>query len=378
MNTDNLQSEEKQPVPSERHVLKYRGVKCLNCDHPLDLSHKYCPNCSQINSTKKVAFKDLLDEFFSSMISYDSKLRKTLGAMILKPGKITSEYIAGKRVAYTNPFRFLLSLAIVYFLMLNFSSNFSKLDRFGLDQETPSNITVGFNNVNLEALDEEDKEIAAASLDTLQAVTLNQKQKDSLHLLDPGSFFKSLEGKTRFTRYSNKSEFFQYAIRKKKLYSYEQALDSLAVPDSFENKMTYSMGQSMLRVAQQPGSYINYLISKLPFFIFFFLPIFAIFVWVLYSKKKFNYMDHLVFSFHTQSMFIILLIIAFIINSIIKVELVWLFLLIFLFYLYKAMRNFYKQGRFKTIVKFLLLNTIFFTLATILASIFFAGSIFIY
>jgi len=43
----------------------------------------------------------------------------------------------------------------------------------------------------------------------------------------------------------------------------------------------------------------------------------------------------------------------------------WIFLTVFLLYLYKAMRNFYEQGRFKTIVKFILLNTSFFILAAI-------------
>ena len=40
-------------------------------------------------------------------------------------------------------------------------------------------------------------------------------------------------------------------------------------------------------------------------------------------------------------------------------------------YLYKAMRNFYKQGRAKTIVKFFLLNMMGFIVMTILISIFF-------
>ncbi len=100
---------------TDRYKLKYRGVDCLNCGHPLDLSDKYCPNCSQANSTKKLTLLDFFEEFFSNYFSYDSKLWQTLAALLLKPGKITREYIAGKRLSYTNPFRFLLSLSIIYF-----------------------------------------------------------------------------------------------------------------------------------------------------------------------------------------------------------------------------------------------------------------------
>lgn len=95
------------------------------------MSAKFCPNCSQANSTKKLSLKDFFDEFFASFISYDPKLLKTLSALLLKPGKITRDYINGKRVSYTNPFRFLLSLAIVYFLIINFTGNFSKWDKYG-------------------------------------------------------------------------------------------------------------------------------------------------------------------------------------------------------------------------------------------------------
>lgn len=113
-------------VPKGRYLLKYRGTQCANCGHPLDISDRFCPNCSQANSTKKLTLKDFFDEFLAGMISYDSKLLKTLSALLLRPGKITKDNIDGKRVSYTNPFRFLLSLAIVYFLILNFTGNYVK------------------------------------------------------------------------------------------------------------------------------------------------------------------------------------------------------------------------------------------------------------
>ncbi len=43
----------------------------------------------------------------------------------------------------------------------------------------------------------------------------------------------------------------------------------------------------------------------------------------------------------------------------------WVFILLFLLYLYKALRSFYEQGRIKTIVKFILLNNYYMFLALI-------------
>lgn len=115
-------------ITKGRYALQFRGVKCLNCGHPLDISDKYCPNCSQANSTKKLTLKDFFDEFFSSLLNYDSKLLKTLYALLIHPGSITKDYINGKRISYTNPFRFLLSLAFIYFLLFTFNKRFENLD----------------------------------------------------------------------------------------------------------------------------------------------------------------------------------------------------------------------------------------------------------
>jgi hypothetical protein len=138
------------------------------------------------------------------------------------------------------------------------------------------------------------------------------------------------------------------------------------------------MARGILRAIDRPGSYLSYIISKLPFAVFFFLPVFAMFIWFLYIRKKYNYTDHLIFSFHNQSLLFILLIISFLIDAIFKVESNGIFLLIFAFYLYKAMRNFYGQGRIKTIVKYMILNTVFFILAMFSLMVLFTGSIFTY
>ncbi len=77
-------------------------------------------------------------------------------------------------------------------------------------------------------------------------------------------------------------------------------------------------------------------------------------------------MEHLVFVFHVQSVLFVLLGFSLLLNEIFEIEILTGFAsLIFLFYLYKAMRKFYGQRRFKTIVKFLILNVIFLILAVI-------------
>ncbi len=345
-------------IPKGRHLLKYRGTECLNCGHLLDMSDKYCPNCSQANSTKKLTLKDFFDEFFSNLFSYDSKLLQTLSALLIRPGSITKDFIKGKRVSYTNPFRFLLSLAFVYFLMLSFSGDYEELNSYGYKSNGD---TLKEVNLNFSSPKEEGEEVLNA-LDSLNVLITNSK-KDSILLADPEKYFNGLNDKPKGNRRYQKLEFFYKLTENEQINNFKDAKEQYNIEDTYENRVAFEVSNSIFKVFQQPGSFATDLISKLPFLIFFFLPVFALFIWLAYIRKKHNYTDHLIFSFHNQSLLFILLIISFIIDAIFEVNSSGIFLLIFSIYLFIAMWKFYEQGIIKTSIKYIFLNTVFFILA---------------
>jgi len=367
-------------VPKGRYRLKYRGTECLNCGHLLDMSDKYCPGCSQANSTKKLSLKDFLDEFFSSLISYDSRLLKTLSALLIRPGQISKDYVLGKRVSYTNPFRFLLSLAIIYFLMLNFSGNFTELNRLGADNDQSFSDLEDEFDFPFVVVNEEEEE----ALKILDSLKVNDKldrfiqKKDSTIIKNPKKYFLSLKDNSFFKRYNYKLEFFIPSIQKDTLASFDEMMQKYDIDDTFENKTAFSVAESFLKVSQQPGSFMSSMISKLPFATFFFLPLFALFISLAYIRKNYTYTDNLIFSFHNQSLLFILLIVSFLVDYIFNTDSAKIFILVFAIYLYKAMRKFYGQGRFKTILKYIFLNTVFIILASVAAVILIIGSAFTY
>src|SRR5690606_1409347 len=110
----------KGEVSSGRKSSRYRGNKCLNCEQPLDISDVYCPYCSQLNSKKQLSAKDFIGEFITSIVVFDSRLRNTLKDLLFRPGVITRNYVKGQRLKYANPFRFFLSVSIIYFLLSGF------------------------------------------------------------------------------------------------------------------------------------------------------------------------------------------------------------------------------------------------------------------
>ncbi|NVN19212.1 DUF3667 domain-containing protein [Muricauda sp. HICW] len=406
-------------ITKGRYELKFRGVECLNCGHPLDISDKYCPNCSQANSTKKLTIKDFIDEFFSGLINYDSKLLKTLSALLLRPGRISKDYVNGKRVSYTNPFRFLLSLAFLYFLMFTYNSHFDDWDQAAKDFDSTiyngspfkfntesggievdstiykkqsestqmtldslkrinPNISVGLQH--LDSIKNGDPKLSAklGNLDSLgvfiKDIEQSQQKKDSFMNADPSGYFKTLEAKSGIDAFSKKAEFFGLYIKKDTLYNFEQAQTLYNIQETTTNKMAFNFSNSVWKVVSEPGTWVNETISKLPFVIFFFMPVFTVFIWLVYIRKNYTYTDHLIFSFHNQSLLFILLILSLTLDTIFDINSSGIFLLIFAFYLYKAMRKFYGQGRFKTIVKYIFLNTVFMILAFFTIIVTFAGS----
>lgn len=366
-----------------RFGLQYRGVECTNCGHPLDISDRFCPNCSQANSTKKLTLKDFFDEFFASLISYDSRLLRTFSALLTKPGKITRDYIEGKRVSYTNPFRFLLSLSIIYFLMVNFSNNFSDLDKYGAGKQNSifdkvSSINISDEIIKLDSVEikNEEKEF----LKTLDSLNILEDiaKIDSIMMANPKVHFSKLIEEPFLQRFGSKRKFFTVLMEKKNIYDFNEIPQEYEIEKSRENKYAFNAAKSVLRFKQQPGSFLSNVISRLPFVIFFFLPVFAFFIWLVYIRKKYTYTEHLIFSFHNQSLLFILLIISFLVDSVFDIYSIWFFFLIFAIYLFLAMRKFYQQGFFKTSVKYIFLNTIFFILAMFAMAILFMGSAFTY
>ena len=372
---------ENKPVTKEkgRYQVHFRGTECLNCGHPLKLSDRFCPNCSQANSTKKLSIKDFVDEFFANYFAYDSKLLRTLSALLLKPGRITRDYINGKRVSYTNPFRFLLSLAIVYFLILGLTGDFDQID-------------LKPNTADLADFD------LKKTLDTIQYENENEKQrllqladslpisnyidfvskKDSALKADPATYFSSLKDESKTFRILRKQDFFNTVIKNGSIRTYKDALEKYEFEDSRENQFAFTAGRSFAKISANPGDFLRTMISRLPFAVFFFLPFFTLFIWLVYIRKRFNYTDHLIFSFHNTSLLFILLIISYLVDTIFNSNSNWLFLSIFSVYLFQAMRKFYGQNVFKTIVKYLFLNAIFIILATVSTLILITGNIITY
>jgi hypothetical protein len=88
---------------------------CKNCANEFD--GNFCPNCGE----KKLSKHDLsIGHFFQegleSFVHLDNKILRTLKVLLLKPGKLSLDFVEGKRVRHMKPLQLFLVLNLLLFL----------------------------------------------------------------------------------------------------------------------------------------------------------------------------------------------------------------------------------------------------------------------
>ena len=92
-------------------------VACRNCASPVE--RVYCPVCGQGAADARAGFGVLLKDFFEGYFGYDSALRRTLLPLFFRPGRLTRDYLDGKRKRFFSPLRFYIFCSILMFLFLD-------------------------------------------------------------------------------------------------------------------------------------------------------------------------------------------------------------------------------------------------------------------
>ncbi|MET0593844.1 MAG: DUF3667 domain-containing protein, partial [Polyangiaceae bacterium] len=94
------------------------ATPCLNCRETL--RGAYCHACGQKGGGKELHFDHLVHELVHEFLHFDSKILRTLKLLLLFPGKLTYEYVTGRRVRYVGPVRLFLVASVVLFGLLAF------------------------------------------------------------------------------------------------------------------------------------------------------------------------------------------------------------------------------------------------------------------
>jgi hypothetical protein len=104
------------------------GAQCRNCGTPL--GGRFCAHCGQAADVHVPSTRELIHEAFEGITHSDSRLWSTLLLLWFKPGKLTQEFVAGRRVAYLPPFRLYLVMSVLFFLLASLRPPSSGIVKF--------------------------------------------------------------------------------------------------------------------------------------------------------------------------------------------------------------------------------------------------------
>ncbi len=93
---------------------------CGNCRTPLLGAH--CHACGQPVKGLVRPLSGWIADFFDTALNYDGRIWRTLTPLLLRPGFLTREYIAGRRIRYVTPVRLFLILIFILFVVVQLAA----------------------------------------------------------------------------------------------------------------------------------------------------------------------------------------------------------------------------------------------------------------
>jgi len=90
---------------------------CADCG--AETSGNFCANCGQATHVHRI-LHHLLEEVLHGVMHFDARIWRTLPLLWLNPGKLTREWVEGKRTRYVSPLAMFLFTVFVMFFALSF------------------------------------------------------------------------------------------------------------------------------------------------------------------------------------------------------------------------------------------------------------------
>jgi hypothetical protein len=346
------------------HLAQRKAKDCLNCG--FIVVGKYCYNCGQENLEPKESVWHLLSHFFNDITHFDGKFFSTLKILLFKPGFLSKEYMNGRRASYLNPVRMYFFTSFIFFLVF-----------FSLVHFDSNDLAFNYNGKT-------DKMINEMPESEFSAFTAKHNNGLPMSRTEFNGYIDSIKNAPSVRMFES-----GHTKHYKSRAQYDSVLKTGTVTDGWMRRhINYKEIDINEKYRNKKDEFvrdfINDIMHHFPQMLFVSLPFVALFLKLLYTRRKqFYYVSHAIFTIHFY-IFVFIIMLATILVTKLQGWLDWQWLayvngllaLLIFFYLYLAMRNFYQQRRGKTILKYLIFCFSFFFLIAFLFAVFGFVSIF--
>src|SRR6202030_2636580 len=108
-----------------------------------------CAQCGQAAIDYRRSFRHVIVDVLDSFLNWDSKFFATIGLLIIKPWRLTNEFLVGKRVRYVNPLRLYLLASVLFFFVVNYWAKAIHIDPRQLSPKDRDEIAAELKNEDL-------------------------------------------------------------------------------------------------------------------------------------------------------------------------------------------------------------------------------------
>lgn len=280
------------------------SAQCLNCG--TTLLGPFCHYCGQPDKNFLRFFPVLLRELMEDFLDFDSRFMRTMKPLLFKPGKLTRDYLDGRRFRYTPPLRlYIFSSIACFFLAALFATDVIEFNRDGADAgDVATAIHLGStDNPELsKALERLDPETRQEVDLALQKVAESRRETEG-----------EAEGEAEGDEDTGTINF--------NGQPWNRETNPLVIgwlPDWVNDWINDEIEQSPQKGKQieaNPDLMKDKIFDVLPATMFVLLPIVALLFkfWYLFAKKY--YIEHLIFALHNHSFLFVMLFIVMLLNA---------------------------------------------------------------
>ena len=294
----NMEAEKELPVPVRNKSLTIAerrltgSATCMNCG--TELMGPFCYYCGQPDKNLMRFFPVLLRELLEDFMDFDSRFMRTIKPLLFKPGRLTRDYLDGKRFRYVPPLRLYIFSSIAFFFLAAILAG-NSITITSDDEAENGEVAISGTHIG-----KTDKEALHEALEGLEA-------------LDP-ELVKDIEASIEDVEDDDDTISFNDE-------PWDRETNPLIIPlmpnwvNEWVNDEIEQSPAKGKEIEANPDLIKDQVFELLPAMMFVLLPLVALLFkfWYLFAKKY--YVEHLIFSLHNHSFLFVVLLIMMLANT---------------------------------------------------------------
>ncbi|MEP6484596.1 MAG: DUF3667 domain-containing protein [Rudaea sp.] len=291
-------------------------VVCSNCG--AELRGEYCFNCGQPVKGMIRPLSSMLHDVADTIFNIDSRIFRTLWPLLIRPGYLSNEYFAGRRVRFVTPFRLYFFLSIAAFFAMQLWIGDMNLGGVTFDADGGQSTSFAKLLTPEEVIARRDSVIAglesAKAATGVSAKATSRIERSEGKIRDKADqriqYLKGLaDAKAKGVEPPNPSPDVDEDNSHLELFGTEWDEKKNPVhigwlPEFANARLNSALGRmrgNSSKIESDPKPFIVGIFGVLPQVLFVVMPLFALLLKIFFIFKRRLYMEHLIIALHSHS-----------------------------------------------------------------------------